>query len=65
MAWKNGAFEFQNVDVPSVLRQLERWYDIRVIYKDGIPPNKINGRMGRNLKIITGACCFERNRFEM
>ncbi len=51
MAWKNGAFEFQNADVPSVLRQLERWYDIRVIYKDGIPPNKINGRMGRNLKL--------------
>ncbi len=51
IAWKNGAFNFSNNDVPTVLRQLARWYDIEVIYTGQIPSNKISGEMGRNLKL--------------
>lgn len=31
-AWKNGYFQFTDADLPSVLRQLSRWYDLDVIY---------------------------------
>lgn len=30
IAWKNGYFAFENADVNDVLRQLARWYNIRV-----------------------------------
>ena len=28
MAWKNGVFNFDDADLPIVLQQLSRWYDI-------------------------------------
>src|SRR5262249_34881073 len=28
MAWKNGLFSFTNADVPTVVRQLARWYNV-------------------------------------
>jgi transmembrane sensor len=32
MAWKNGFFDFENVAITEVMKQLERWYDITVVY---------------------------------
>ncbi len=32
VAWKNGNFKFNSADVSSVLRQVARWYDIKVVY---------------------------------
>lgn len=39
MAWKNGLFNFNNMDFDEAMRQLERWYDIEVVYEKGIPQN--------------------------
>lgn len=39
MAWKNGAFNFNNTSFDDAMRQLERWYDISVVYEKGIPKN--------------------------
>lgn len=36
MAWKNGVFHFENADIRTVMRQLERWYDVEVVYKRDI-----------------------------
>jgi transmembrane sensor len=36
LAWKNGLFHFENVDIKTVMRQLSRWYDIEVEYKGAI-----------------------------
>lgn len=36
MAWKNGLFRFKQADIKSIMRYLEQWYDIEVIYKDEI-----------------------------
>lgn len=33
MAWKNGLFQFENADIRSVMRQLSRWYDVEIAYK--------------------------------
>ncbi|MCO5237174.1 MAG: FecR domain-containing protein [Chitinophagaceae bacterium] len=51
MAWKNGVFHFKNADVKAVMRQAERWYDIRVEYPQGIPPDTLNGGISRDVKL--------------
>lgn len=33
VAWKNGYFRFDGVDLPVVMRQLSRWYDMDVAYQ--------------------------------
>jgi transmembrane sensor len=37
LAWKNGFFEFNGQDIQAVMRQVSRWYNVRVVY-DGTPP---------------------------
>ncbi len=51
MAWKNGNFQFKNADVSTVMRQAERWYDIRVNYPQGIPLDTLNGGISRDVKL--------------
>lgn len=51
MAWKNGSFNFKNADVSTVMRQAERWYDIRVEYPQGIPRDTLNGGISRDVKL--------------
>ncbi|SFE40764.1 FecR family protein [Chitinophaga sp. CF118] len=51
MAWKNGLFNFSNADLQEVMRQLERWYDITVVYEGNIPQRQFNGEMERNLQL--------------
>lgn len=51
IAWKNGIFDFQNARLEEVMRQLERWYDIDVVYEKGIPSIEFIGKMGRDLSL--------------
>jgi ferric-dicitrate binding protein FerR (iron transport regulator) len=39
MAWKNGIFSFQNMELKSIMRQMARWYNVDVIYEDEINDN--------------------------
>lgn len=50
-AWKNGVFNFDNVDVPEAMRQLQRWYNIDVVYENGIPDIHFWGDIGRDLTL--------------
>lgn len=36
VAWKNGIFDFEGVDIQSVTRQLSRWYDVEIVYNKKI-----------------------------
>ena len=51
MAWKNGVFDFQDATLQEVMRQLERWYDIDVVYEKNIPRLEFYGKMGRDLSL--------------
>ena len=33
MAWKNGSFAFRNAGIEAVMQQIERWYDVQVVYE--------------------------------
>jgi ferric-dicitrate binding protein FerR (iron transport regulator) len=51
MAWKNGLFDFNNATLEEVMRQLERWYDIEVVYAKGIPHVELLGKMTRGITL--------------
>lgn len=51
MAWRSGVFYFKSADLQTVMKQLERWYDIDVTYQGRIPELKISGKMDRGLSL--------------
>jgi transmembrane sensor len=51
MAWKNGYFNFEDMRFGEAMRQLARWYDIDVVYENGIPDIPLGGETSRNLKL--------------
>lgn len=48
IAWKNGRFKFDNADLKTVMRQLERWYGINVEYRGDVSDVRFNGGTFRN-----------------
>lgn len=60
MAWKNGLFNFSGVDFATVMRQLERWYDIEVIYEQSLPNVAIGGEMSSNVSLQQLLTIFDR-----
>ncbi len=51
IAWKNEKFVFQRADLQSIMRQLERWYDITVSYDDKPYSDEYEGIISRNVNI--------------
>lgn len=49
VAWKEGLFHFNNTSFPVVMAELERWYDVEVVYEDGVPPGAMSGEFPRTL----------------
>lgn len=33
VAWKNGSFSYNRVDIETIMRQVARWYDVEVVYE--------------------------------
>lgn len=52
MAWKNGAFSFEDASLKDVLRQIARWYDVEIDYRGNISDKIIRGKMGRDLSLL-------------
>lgn len=50
-AWKNGLFILSNTSVPTIMRQISRWYDVEVKYEGTIPAKKLGGGISRNLPL--------------
>lgn len=51
IAWKTGFFEFDNVKLADIMRQVSRWYDIDITYNNNIEPKLFGGRISRNLPL--------------
>lgn len=51
MAWKNGAFNFTDVSLKEVMKQLERWYNIEVVYESTVPKTELTGKMSRDVTL--------------
>ncbi|WP_140938911.1 FecR family protein [Sphingobacterium lumbrici] len=50
IAWKDGLFVFDNTPLVEILREIERWYDVKVDYTN-IPQEYFNGEVPRNVKL--------------
>jgi transmembrane sensor len=61
VAWKEGLFLFSNrVDIPTIMRQLERWYDINVHYEGAVPAQTFYGGIQRSLPLSKVLSILER-----
>lgn len=48
IAWMKGLFNFEDVSLEEIMRQLERWYDIEVVYQGKIPTRTFWGEISRS-----------------
>jgi ferric-dicitrate binding protein FerR (iron transport regulator) len=51
LAWRNGAFAFSDANVPVIMRQIARWYDVEVQYEGGAPTDRFTGRIPRSTSL--------------
>lgn len=51
VAWKNGYFIFVDKDIKDILRQISRWYDVDIEYKNNFPNLKFGGAISRDRKL--------------
>lgn len=52
MAWKNNVFDFNDIAFADAMHQLERWYDIQVVYEKGIPTDvELSGKMTKDVTL--------------
>jgi hypothetical protein len=51
VAWKNGFFLLKNADIPSMMRQISRWYDVDIVYEGKIPDRKFGCSISRNVNL--------------
>lgn len=51
VAWKDGLFNFNGAKLGEAMRQLERWYDIHVIYENEVPDIELAGKMTRGVSL--------------
>jgi transmembrane sensor len=47
VAWKNGYTSFRNMDITGIMRQIERWYDVDVVYEGAVPHRTFSGEVPR------------------
>lgn len=61
VAWKNGEFSLDETDFKTAMRQIERWYDVKVVYQDQIDEHlKTGGWISRNEKLSSVLQSIER-----
>lgn len=51
VAWKNGLFHFEHASLAEIMRQLERWYDIEVVYETSVPRIALKGEITRDVPL--------------
>lgn len=51
VAWKNGMFEFNQTDIVSLMKQVARWYDIKVTYSGTVTKDLFTGSIPRSVAL--------------
>lgn len=51
LAWKNGLFYFKDAGIQTIMKQVERWYDITVKFEGDLPEKQFNGKIPRNVTL--------------
>lgn len=53
VAWKNGDFVFEKAHIFSIMKKIERWYDISVVYRGDFKGFNFSGLVSRKQSLIT------------
>jgi transmembrane sensor len=53
VAWKNGRFNFQDQSAEQVLRQIGRWYDLKIVFEKKPPAIRFFGSVSRDAPLST------------
>lgn len=48
IAWKSGRFHFDHSDIPTIMREFSRWYNVDIEYKGNVPSGSFTGNIDRN-----------------
>lgn len=59
MAWKNGFILFNKADIKSIMRQVERWYNVDVVFEGDIPQRTFTGGIARSARLSELLRLFE------
>lgn len=51
LAWKNGLFLFDNSNIKTIMRQLNRWYDADISYEGDVTNRNFSGQISRNINL--------------
>ncbi|MDP3469021.1 MAG: FecR domain-containing protein [Daejeonella sp.] len=51
VAWKNGYFKFKNTPIMEIMREIERWYDVELVYEGKMPNDEFTGFISNDVKI--------------
>jgi ferric-dicitrate binding protein FerR (iron transport regulator) len=61
VSWKNGFLTFEKADVPTVMRQIARWYDVDIAYEKSVPQKEFEGKIPMNAEIADLVKILETN----
>ncbi|HEX2630722.1 MAG TPA: FecR domain-containing protein, partial [Chitinophagaceae bacterium] len=50
MAWKNGLFRFETLNIEQIMRQVSRWYDVEIVYESH-PQEHFKGDIPRDVPV--------------
>ena len=53
IAWKFNLFDFNKADIPTIMRQLARWYGMEVVYEGQVPVRYFTGKINRTTTLST------------
>jgi len=59
-AWKNGLFFFEEAEIQDIMKEVERWYDVGVVYKQSTD-HRFNARIPMQVDILTLLQLLENN----
>jgi len=68
VGWKEGFFVFRNANLPTVMREIARWYDVTIVYQPDVNNNQqFSGRIDRSLTLsqVLSGLAFTNARFRI
>src|SRR5690606_31900757 len=51
LAWKNNLFQFNDTPIEVIMREVSRWYNVEVVYREKIPDRSFTGKISRDVSI--------------
>ncbi|WP_428329392.1 FecR family protein [Mucilaginibacter sp.] len=51
LAWKNGNFQFEKAEIPFIMREISRWYNVDIKYEGKMPQRIFSGSISRSVNL--------------